>query len=108
MSTKRGEQALARLTCYAGVPKEHLTGYVVVPQAMRVLRLKETSDYCVLGEVASEIGWKRAEDVAHFDKKYEEEDAKRRQDYAAKYESAQKNSDVAKLNEELKKFGYGY
>lgn len=108
MRTWRGRQAYDRLQCFAGVPESHRTGHVVVPEAMRQLRLRETSKYCVLGEVAAEIGWKRQADVALFDKRHAEADQKRRADYQAAYEKACKNADVAKLTEELKKYGYGY
>lgn len=106
--TERGKQAYKRLECVAGVSERHLTGHVVVPEAMREIRLKATRSYCNLGEVAAEIGWKRKDDVAYFDQKWAEQDAKRRADYAQNYAKACKNAEVAKLTEELKKYGYGY
>lgn len=106
--TARGKAALARLEVYSGVPAKYQAGHVVVPEAMREFRLKSTSRYSKLGDVMKTLGWHNAEQCKLFEEKFEAKDAARREAYNQKYEAANKNPEVAKLNEELKKYGYGY
>ena len=57
--TPRGMAALARLKVFEGVPPPYdQMQRKVVPEALRVLRLKPTRDYCHLGRLAMEVGWK--------------------------------------------------
>ncbi|KAJ8613342.1 hypothetical protein CTAYLR_002233, partial [Chrysophaeum taylorii] len=59
--TYRGQQAMSRLQCYEGVPTEFSKKKkMVVPQALKVLRLKPGRRFCVLGRLATEFGWKHA------------------------------------------------
>jgi len=54
--TKRGEAALERLKVFEGVPPPYdKQKRVVVPQALRVLRLKPGRKYCTVGRIASEV-----------------------------------------------------
>jgi large subunit ribosomal protein L13Ae len=56
--TARGEAALGRLKTFEGVPYPYdHKKRVVVPDALRVLRLKPFRDVCVLGDLASQVGW---------------------------------------------------
>ncbi|CAL6078549.1 Ribosomal_protein L13 [Hexamita inflata] len=106
--TVRGKQAMLRLQTYSGMPENYQTGHVVIPEAMRELRLKSTRKFAVLGEIAAQIGWKHAEATEVFEKKWAAADAKRRAEYNQAYETACKNPEVAKMTEELKKYGYGF
>jgi large subunit ribosomal protein L13Ae len=56
--TKRGQAALDRLKVFEGTPfpYDHMKR-VVVPFALRVLRLKPGRKYCRLGDLASSVGW---------------------------------------------------
>jgi large subunit ribosomal protein L13Ae len=58
--TARGQAALGRLTTLDGVPQPYdKQKKMVVPQALRALKLKPGREYCVLGELAAQVGWKQ-------------------------------------------------
>ena len=57
--SKRGEEALARLSTFEGIPHPYdKQKRQVVPAALRVIRLKPERRYTVLGELADSVGWK--------------------------------------------------
>ncbi len=57
--TARGKAALERLKVFEGVPPPYdKKKRVVVPQALRVLRLKPGRKYTTVGKLASAVGWK--------------------------------------------------
>lgn len=58
--TPRGQAALQRLNTLDGVPQPYdKKKKMVVPQALRVLKLRPGREYCVLGELAAQVGWKQ-------------------------------------------------
>ncbi|EGZ21090.1 hypothetical protein PHYSODRAFT_285558, partial [Phytophthora sojae] len=57
--TARGAAALQRLKTFDGIPSPYdKQKRMVIPQALRVLRLKANRRYTVLGDLASEVGWR--------------------------------------------------
>lgn len=57
--TARGKAALERLKVFEGVPPPYdKKKKIVVPQALRVLRLKPGRKYTSLGRLSSSVGWK--------------------------------------------------
>lgn len=57
--TKRGSLALDRLKMFEGVPPPYdRKKRMVVPSALRVLRLNPRRKYCTLGRLGHEVGWK--------------------------------------------------
>jgi large subunit ribosomal protein L13Ae len=57
--TPRGAAALERLKVFEGVPPPYdKLKRVVVPDALRVLRLKPGRKYCTVKRISSEMGWK--------------------------------------------------
>lgn len=57
--TPRGAAALERLKTFEGVPPPYdHKKRMVVPQALRVLRLKPGRKYCTVGRLGHEFGWK--------------------------------------------------
>lgn len=57
--TARGAAAMERLKTFEGVPPPYDNKKrVVVPQALRVLRLKPGRKYCTVGRLGHEFGWK--------------------------------------------------
>merc|ERR1711916_270608 len=57
--TERGKTALKRLQAYEGVPPRFQgRKRVVVPKALRVLRLRQGMKYTMLGRLSHEVGWK--------------------------------------------------
>ena len=65
--TARGKAALERLKTFEGVPAPYdKKKRVVVPQALRVLRLKPGRKYCTVGRLGHEFGWKYQDVVARY------------------------------------------
>merc|ERR1712070_1112960 len=57
--TARGAAALERLKSFEGVPHPYdRKKRMVVPAALKVLRLKPERRFCRLGDLAKEVGWK--------------------------------------------------
>ena len=65
--TPRGAAALERLKTFEGVPPPYdKKKRVVVPQALRVLRLKPGRKYCTVGRLGHEFGWKYQDVVSRY------------------------------------------
>lgn len=63
--TARGAAALERLKVFEGVPPPYdKQKKMVVPQAIRVLRLQPGRKYCTVGRLSHEVGWKYQDVVA--------------------------------------------
>ncbi|RWS25752.1 60S ribosomal protein L13a-like protein [Leptotrombidium deliense] len=57
--TKRGDAALTRLRVHEGIPPPYdKKKRMVVPAALRILRLNPRRKYCSLGRLSHEVGWK--------------------------------------------------
>ncbi|KAL9614686.1 MAG: hypothetical protein Q9167_000815 [Letrouitia subvulpina] len=96
--TARGAAAMERLKVFEGVPPPYdKKKKMVVPQALRVLRLKPGRKYCTVGRLSHEHGWKYQDVVARLEERrkvkgaayYERKKAARRQ-----LSEAQKNASV--------------
>ncbi|CAM0876304.1 unnamed protein product [Alopecurus aequalis] len=71
--TKRGEAALARLKAYEGVPPPYdRTKRMVIPDALKVLRLQAGHKYCLLGELSKEVGWNYGDTIKELEEKRKE------------------------------------
>ncbi len=63
--TPRGAAAMARLKVFEGIPPPYdHKKRVVVPQALRVLRLRPDRKFCTVGRLSHEVGWKHRETVS--------------------------------------------
>jgi len=61
---------LERLKVFEGVPPPYdKVKRVVVPQALRVLRLKPGRKYCTVGRLSHEVGWKYQDVVARLEER---------------------------------------
>lgn len=110
--TARGQEALRRLSTFEGIPAPYdKQKRVVVPAALRVMRLKPERDFCTVGDLAHSVGWrhrdllqrlegKRKADAAEF---YEKKKAKAALRRKAEKEAA---SELTKVNEVLAAAGY--
>lgn len=68
--TARGKAAMERLKVFEGVPPPYdKKKRVVVPQALRVLRLQPGRKYTTLGKLSSSVGWKYEDVVAKLEEK---------------------------------------
>jgi len=57
--SKRGAEAMNRLKVFDGIPHPHdKEKRMVVPSALRVVRLKPGRKYCTLSRLSHEVGWK--------------------------------------------------
>ena len=58
---------MERLKVFEGIPPPYdKKQRMVVPQALRVLRLKPGRKYCTVGRLAHEVGWKYQDVVARY------------------------------------------
>ncbi|CAM9157232.1 unnamed protein product [Hapterophycus canaliculatus] len=56
--TARGEEALARLSCFEGIPSPYdKKKRMVVPNALQVVKMAPGRRFCVLGRLSEEVGW---------------------------------------------------
>jgi len=108
--TARGAAALERLKVFEGVPPPYdKKQRMVVPQALRILRLKPGRKYCTVGRLAHEVGWKYQDVVARLEERrkvkgaayYERKKIARRQNA-----EATKSSSDSKTKEKLAALGY--
>uniref|UniRef100_A0A6B2LJ73 Ribosomal protein L13a n=1 Tax=Arcella intermedia TaxID=1963864 RepID=A0A6B2LJ73_9EUKA len=68
--TPRGEKVLGNLKTFEGVPPPYdKTKKMVVPAALRVLRLKPMRPFTDLGRLSSEVGWKYKDVVQRLEDK---------------------------------------
>ncbi|RKP24648.1 60S ribosomal protein L16 [Syncephalis pseudoplumigaleata] len=68
--TARGAAALNRLKVFEGIPPPYDTvKRVVVPSALRVVRLQPGRKYCTLSRLAREVGWKYEEVINKLENK---------------------------------------
>ncbi|KAH9827457.1 AMP dependent synthetase and ligase [Teratosphaeria destructans] len=68
--TERGAKALERLKVFEGVPPPYdRKKRLVVPQALRVLRLKPGRKYCTVGRLGHEFGWKYKDVVERLEER---------------------------------------
>merc|ERR1739848_294188 len=108
---KRGYAALTRLKTFDGCPAPYdKKKKLVVPEALRVLKLRPYRRFSNLGKICSQLGWKhggliegledKRKEIAAAD--YHERTANLRE--AAKKESS--SAELQQVNAELAKFGY--
>ena len=99
--TPKGSAALARLKVFEGVPfpYDHKKR-MVVPEALKIVRIKDNRKFCILGDLAQLAGWTKKSLVERLEEK--------RKVKAQKfYELKKKRSDArtkAGTSKELEKF----
>eukprot|EP00971_Amphidinium_carterae_P074119 1464829-Amphidinium_carterae.1 len=58
-----------RLKSFEGIPHPYdIKKKLVVPQALKVLRLKPERRFCRLGDLAKEVGWKQSDVLDRLEK----------------------------------------
>lgn len=108
--TARGKAALERLKVFEGIPQPYdKKKRVVVPQALRVLRLKPGRKYTTIGRLSSSVGWKYESVVDKLESKRK---AKAAEYYAKKLAASKKlssaKSTVAETDASKKLAALGY
>ena len=110
--TARGAAALQRLKVYEGMPPPYdRKKKFVVPDALRVLRLKPGRKYATLKRISSEVGWKYQEIVDKLEAKrvvkqqafHERKMANIKRRAAAATAAA---SELEPINKQLEQYGY--
>jgi len=108
--TPRGKAALERLKVFEGVPPPYdTTKRMVVPQALRVLRLKPGRKYCTVGRLAHEVGWKYQDVVSKLEEKRKVKSAAyyaRKKALRRQLADAKKTTKVEGVDEKLATLGY--
>ena len=108
--TPKGSAALGRLKVFEGIPFPYdQKKRVVVPDALKVLRLKSHRKFCVLGELAQKVGWTRKDLVARLEEKRKVKSAKFWEGKQKKLQARKKATGIAdlkKFNDELAKYGF--
>ena len=110
--TARGAAALQRLKVYEGVPPPYdRKKKVVIPDALRVLRLKPGRKYATLKRISSEVGWKYQDIVDKLEAKrvVKQQAFHERKVAAIKHRAATATAAAGELepiNKQLAQFGY--
>jgi len=108
--TPKGAAALGKLKVFDGIPFPYdQKRRLVVPDALKVLRMKSHRDYTVLGDLAKLIGWTKKDLVTRLEEKRKTKAGKfwdlKKKKLAAK-EKARGSKDIQKINDELAKYGF--
>ncbi|CAH1798696.1 unnamed protein product, partial [Owenia fusiformis] len=91
----RGKEALDRLKVFDGIPPPYDTQKrLVVPSALKVLRLSPNRRFCVLGRLSHEVGWKYQNVIATLEAKRK---TKSKKFYEAKKSNANLRSKAMKI-----------
>ena len=106
----RGADALGKLKVFEGVPFPYdMKKRMVIPDALKTLRLRSHRKFCSLGELATVTGWTKADTIATLEEKRKVKsqafhDRKvKKQEVRAK---ASNDKTCAAFNKELAKFGF--
>lgn len=108
--TAKGAACLARLKVFEGVPfpYDHKKR-VVVPEALKVLRLKAHRKFCSLGDLAAQCGWTKQGLINTLEEKRKEKAAKFHALKVKKTDARNKamnDKSVSAFSAELKKYGF--
>jgi large subunit ribosomal protein L13Ae len=106
----RGKAALQHLKVFEGIPYPYdVKKRMVVPAALKVIRLKPMRRFCRLGDLAQMAGWTKGTLISAMEakrkaksQKYFETKAKK----SAARKAALGNAKVSKVNAELAKHGF--
>lgn len=105
--TARGAAALERLKVFEGIPPPYdKQKRMIVPAALRVLRLKPGRKFCTVGDISASVGWKYKDVVERLETKRIERAGKY---WERKQAVARRRADAVKSysnNVDLAKYGY--
>ena len=109
--TARGAECLGRLKTFEGVPHPYSEKKrMIVPDALKALRIKNFRKVTILGELAEKFGWTKRElvdklEVKRISKSHRHYEQKVKQVESSKKKAAS-SDEVKKINEELAKYGF--
>ena len=106
----KGAAALQKLKVFEGIPFPYDTKKrMVVPEALKILRIKATRKTCVLGDLATQVGWTKKDIVDTLEEKRKVKSQKffeAKQKKVAAKAKAMGDKKVAKVNTELAQYGF--
>lgn len=106
----RGADALGKLKVFEGIPFPYdMKKRMVIPDALKTLRLKSHRNYCSLSELASVTGWTKASTIETLEEKRKVKSAafhERKQKKIDARAKAAGDKSVAAFNTELAKLGF--
>lgn len=82
---------------------------MVVPEALKIMRIRDNRKFCVLGDLAKLVGWNRKDLVESLEEKRKVKANKFYEMKKKKMEARSKahnSKEVSKFNEELAKYGF--
>jgi large subunit ribosomal protein L13Ae len=108
--TPKGKAALQHLKVFEGIPSPYdQKKRMVVPEALKVLRMKAHRNFCCFGDLAQMAGWTRKELVATLEEKRKVKSQKffdiKKKKEAAKAKTVNDKA-VKTVSAELQKFGF--
>ena len=109
--TAKGAAALGRLKCYDGVPLSmNHKKKMVIPDALKAVRLRPRSKYSVLGNIAKECGWTKQDLIDSLETKRKTANRKwhttRIQTLKKQRGMMKSNKDIQEVNKQLADYGY--
>ena len=107
--TVRGANAMHRFKCMEGIPAPYdKMKRMVVPQALRVLRVKPERAVTVIGELATKLGWKHADTLKTLEDKRKTKSAafyERKKAHAILVKTAKEQADYKAVKPQLEAVG---
>ena len=109
--TAKGAAAMGRLKCFDGCPvSANAMKKMVIPDALKAVKLAPRAKYAVLGNVAKDCGWTQQELIDELEEKRitknHEWYVKKVEQEKAECNAIKKNAEIKKVNEELANYGY--
>ena len=109
--TSKGAAAMGRIKCFDGCPVSCNTlKKMVIPSALKAVKLAPRAKYCKLGNVAKECGWTKSQLIDDLEAKRAAKNhewyLKKIENEKAENKAIKKNAEIKKVNGELEKFGY--
>merc|ERR550514_1733776 len=97
--TRRGECAMARLKVFEGIPAPYdKLKRMVVPAALKVMRLSPGRRCCILGDLCAEFGWKHADLISRLESA--------RKAKSSEYYAEKEAAEAGAVNGQLAALGY--
>jgi large subunit ribosomal protein L13Ae len=97
--TPKGAAALGRLKCFDGVPLSlNAKKKMVIPDALKAVRLKPRSRFCNLGDICRECGWTKGDLIDTLEVK---RIAKNREWHTKRVKTQKDRKAVLKANKDL-------
>lgn len=108
--TARGAAALGRLKVFDGIPYPYDHKHrMVVPEALKIVRMKDNRKFCTLGELCKQGGWTKKDVVERLENRRKEKASKYWESKKKKIDARQaagKSETIKALNTELAAYGF--